>query len=562
MKLKIITFAPLVLIIALSFVTILPLLGRGFFPMHDDTQPARLYEMAQALADGQFPVRWVRDLGYGYGYPLFNFYAPLPYYIGAIFNLLGLGAISSAKIMMGIGMVLSGITMYLLVIKLTSRVDAAIVASCAYLLAPYHAVLLYVRGAVGELYAYAFLPLPLLGWFFILRKSYFKGIITASIGMFLVFTSHTVSALIILYLALICAGAAMVFGLLKQISLRIPLFIFLSVLWGISLAAFFLIPAFMEQKLTGVSFLTSGGSDFRSHFVYFSQLWDSSWGFAGSSTGYSDGMSFKIGKLHVIFALLSVTVLIFQYTAGKLTSFHRSAVIGLSALVMLSVFLMLAVSKPIWEILPFFTYIQYPWRFLSFTILGISVLIAMGMRFSPLRLHLQIVILTVAAIILFNLKLFVPSYIYYADDAMYTGFTNLIGNLSKISDEYLPRNFLRDQYPGNLGWRNVSKPFESAFFSQTDLRSNYRSYTVEVQSSASYTAPLSYFPGWHAKVDGVEVQINEHEGLTALKLQEGYRHVEFVLKQTPTEILSNFISLLTFILLVYVSLILKRKAHE
>src|SRR3989338_8602106 len=184
MKVKIQTFAPLLLIIALSFVTILPLLGIGFFPMHDDTQPARLYEMAQALADGQFPVRWVRDLGYGYGYPLFNFYAPFPYYIGALFYLLGLGAISSAKIMMGIGMVLSGITMYLLVKKITSRVDTAIVASCAYLLAPYHASLLYVRGAVGELYAYAFLPLPLLGWLLILRKRYMQGIISASIGLF------------------------------------------------------------------------------------------------------------------------------------------------------------------------------------------------------------------------------------------------------------------------------------------------------------------------------------------------------------------------------------------
>src|SRR3989338_6804283 len=212
MNIKIRTIAPLILVVALSFVTILPLIANGFFPMHDDTQPARLYEMAQALADGQFPVRWVRDLGYGYGYPLFNFYAPFPYYIGALFNLLGLGAISSAKIMMGIGMVLSGITMYILVKKITSRVDAAIVASCAYLLAPYHASLLYVRGAIGEMYAYAFVPLALLGWLLILRKRNMQGIITASFGLFLVFTSHTVSVLIILFLALICAGAAFVSG--------------------------------------------------------------------------------------------------------------------------------------------------------------------------------------------------------------------------------------------------------------------------------------------------------------------------------------------------------------
>ena len=450
MKVKIQTFAPLLLIIALSFVTILPLLGIGFFPMHDDTQPARLYEMAQALADGQFPVRWVRDLGYGYGYPLFNFYAPLPYYIGALFNLLGLGVITSAKIMMGIGMVLSGITMYLLAKKITSRVDTAIVASCAYLLAPYHASLLYVRGAIGEMYAYAFVPLALLGWLLILRKRNMQGIITASIGLFLVFTSHTVSALIILYLALICAGAAVVSGFFKLISLRVSVYILLSVVWGISLAAFFLFPAFTEQKLTGVSLLTQGGSDFRSHFVYFSQFWDSPWGFAGSASGLSDGMSFIIGKLHILLAILSLILLFFRYYRKKLTAFNISLITFCLSLVLLSAFLMLDVSKPLWEILPFFSYIQYPWRFLSFTILGISVLIAMGIKFIPSRLRLQTITLTLFAIILFNQKLFVPSYIYHVDDSVYTNFANLSGKLSKISDEYLPANFRRDQYPDKL----------------------------------------------------------------------------------------------------------------
>src|SRR3990170_5209576 len=109
MNIKFRTVAPLILVVALSIVTIQPLISNGFFPMHDDTQPARLYEMAQALADGQFPVRWVRDLGYGYGYPLFNFYAPLPYYIGAFLYLIGVELIISTKVMFAIGMLLAGI---------------------------------------------------------------------------------------------------------------------------------------------------------------------------------------------------------------------------------------------------------------------------------------------------------------------------------------------------------------------------------------------------------------------------------------------------------------------
>ena len=76
----------LIILIALSVLTVLPLFHLGFFNIHDDAQIQRVFEMKTALSDGMFPVRWVADLGYGYGYPIFNFYGPLPYYVGAIFS--------------------------------------------------------------------------------------------------------------------------------------------------------------------------------------------------------------------------------------------------------------------------------------------------------------------------------------------------------------------------------------------------------------------------------------------------------------------------------------------
>src|SRR4030042_3944603 len=76
------------ILLILIFPTILPLTKPGFFTMHDDQQVVRLYELDQALAAGQFPARWVKDLGFGYGYPLFIFYPPLVYYLGEVFHLL------------------------------------------------------------------------------------------------------------------------------------------------------------------------------------------------------------------------------------------------------------------------------------------------------------------------------------------------------------------------------------------------------------------------------------------------------------------------------------------
>src|SRR5215510_3413587 len=103
---------PLLIVILLSFWAIKPLLTTGFFPIHDDTQVARVFEMNKSLTDGMFPVRWVSDLGYGYGYPIFNFYAPFAYYIGSFFMSFGLNSLFATKLMMVVGIILSGIFMY------------------------------------------------------------------------------------------------------------------------------------------------------------------------------------------------------------------------------------------------------------------------------------------------------------------------------------------------------------------------------------------------------------------------------------------------------------------
>ena len=73
----------LIIVILLSYWSISHLLLPGFFPIHDNTQVQRVFEMSKSLRDGMFPVRWVSDMGYGFGYPIFNFYAPLAYYFGA-----------------------------------------------------------------------------------------------------------------------------------------------------------------------------------------------------------------------------------------------------------------------------------------------------------------------------------------------------------------------------------------------------------------------------------------------------------------------------------------------
>jgi hypothetical protein len=70
----------LIVLLLLSFGAIRPLLAR-FFPMHDDTQVGRVIVMGKRYGTA---ISGSMGIGFrvGYGYPLFSYYGPLPYYVG------------------------------------------------------------------------------------------------------------------------------------------------------------------------------------------------------------------------------------------------------------------------------------------------------------------------------------------------------------------------------------------------------------------------------------------------------------------------------------------------
>ena len=186
------------LVLILSWFAVAPLFKPGFFSIHDDTQVARVFEMAKALKDGQFPVRFVANLGYGYGYPLYNYYAPLPYYFGAFLNLLGFNLFIATKLMFLAGILLSAVFMYLLVREFWGDLGG-VLAALFYLYAPYHALDIYVRGAVGEFWALAMLPWVFWEFANLSKKTppfRWRRIFRASVAYACLVLSHNLTALI------------------------------------------------------------------------------------------------------------------------------------------------------------------------------------------------------------------------------------------------------------------------------------------------------------------------------------------------------------------------------
>ncbi len=159
--------------------------------MHDDTQVARVFEMGKSLKEGQFPVRIVDGLGYGYGYPIFNFYAPLPYYFGGLINMFGVDALMATKVMIGFGALLAGISMYMLA-TVFFGMGGGLLAALLYLYAPYHAVQIFVRGSVGELWAYGILPLVVFGGYKITQTSSKRWIVFTTVSLASIILSHNI----------------------------------------------------------------------------------------------------------------------------------------------------------------------------------------------------------------------------------------------------------------------------------------------------------------------------------------------------------------------------------
>src|SRR3989338_9658111 len=135
----------------------------GFYGASDELHVAWLYEIERSLLSGKIPPRFVPDLSFGFGYPLFNFIFPLPFYIAEIFHALGFSLVDSIKFLFFLTIPLSGIFMYFLLNQFTSK-NLSLAGALLYIYTPYRSVDLYVRGAIGEIISFVFLPLILLSF--------------------------------------------------------------------------------------------------------------------------------------------------------------------------------------------------------------------------------------------------------------------------------------------------------------------------------------------------------------------------------------------------------------
>lgn len=563
--------SPILILFLLSLLIIWPTLMPGYFSHHDDLQVMRIFEMRKCFQDLQIPCRWVPDMGYGNGFPLFNFYSPLPYYIGAIFSYI-LGYVEAAKLLFFIPLTLAGISMYLLLKELFGK-NAALLGGILYLFAPYRALDSYVRGDVAESFAISVIPLVFYFFHRLIKGASLKNVIFSSVFLGIFLLCHNIMILffipILLIWNLFFLWVENFNNILKVLS---------AWLLGFGLAAFFLIPAFLEKNLVTVETLTRMDLDFRVHFVTLAQLFlKRDWGYGASVYGPNDTLSFQIGWPHWwIVAIVLAVYLFFLMSWNKLGFFRKiNLLVNAESLksknnfllfviflliFVVSVFMMHNQSAFIWEKIDLLHFAQFPWRFLAISIFSVSLISALGLQLFKKSLQMPILAATSLLAILLNWSFFKPDKFYYSvdDQNKLSGQVFLMQQKAGIQD-YLPKTALEPNEVAPNG-PLLSDPRNAEVVNFIN-RSNKWSFNLSASKIVDVEVPVFDFANWEVSINGKKVEHSLSKvGRIQINLGPGSYFIEGSFKDTPIRTLSNIISLLSA--LVVVCLIFYGKAFK
>lgn len=148
-------------IIVLAIIVSIPLLNQNYNIYRDDgiQHVCRIMGTFQSITEGQtFPVimsNFCNEFGYSWNL----FYSPITAYIPLLFHFITNSFVLDIKIFMIFVTILSGITMYNFLFKITKNKYIGLLGAGIYMLAPYRLTDMYIRMALAELASFIFLPM-------------------------------------------------------------------------------------------------------------------------------------------------------------------------------------------------------------------------------------------------------------------------------------------------------------------------------------------------------------------------------------------------------------------
>lgn len=534
-----------------------PLFVSSYFTHHDDVQVIRLFQMDKCFKDGQIPCRWVPDLGGLYGYPLFNYYAPLPYYFGEFVFYLTKSLTFSVKVMFALSFVGSYIFMYLLARKFWGNMGASL-SAVFYSFAPYHGVDFYVRGAMGEMWGLMFFPAILWAFVRLSQKINIANMILCSLFVGFLIISHNLSAM--MFAPVLAIWVIFLFLKIRRIK-----FIWMSLLGlilGILLSSFYLFPAIFEKNLVHVETTTYGYFSYTEHFKGFKKLFlERNWGYGASVRevpgGEKDGLSFQIGWVHLLGWMLALFSAYKLWRKQKLLSL---AIIFSSIVISLSIYLVNPRSQFIWDAIPLMKFFQFPWRFLMLVVFFVSFISG---SFFILAKKKIIWAGLIVMVVVFNFSYFKPEKFLQVNDAELLSGENWDRQIKRSIFDYLP--IYAKEPPAELATERYKILTGDSRIDNFKEGTNWFNFETDTKSHTIIRISQYYFPDWTIFVDGKRINVeytNNSLGLMTIILGEGNHKVEGRLYDTPVRSISNYLTIATAALMLFLFISQLSKVRE
>jgi len=532
----------------------------------------RLVEFEHLLAQGAWFPRWATDLGYGYGYPLFNFYPPLTYYLGALLHGLGLNEASSLLAVYAGAWLLAMSGAYRLA-REHGGPGAALLAAAAYGLAPYLCFNTLARGALPETLGLGLLPWTLWAFYRLAKQPVRAGLPLAALLFSALVLTHLLTALLALPLIVLFWGMAVlrpaaaeprpVPAAGRSAFIRANYSLLLALALGLGLAAYFVLPAVLETRAVQIGQLTQPGDlDYHHNFLELGTL-------LALPATFDGRLVFRAVPPSLSLAALALAAVGLGWRAWR----QRRGMAALDAwdaglwlgLLGCSIFT-LRVTQPIWEHLPGAGLIQFPWRLVGPASLLLALLAARAVGEvssaadgqSSSWLMRAVPALALAGLFFYSLTWTfaasapAPVSATVRDLAGYERDSGQLGTTS--AGEFMPASVaalpdphgLEGAYALHSVIARVSQPPAGVTVIAQSATVASAQAVVSAASAAQLAFDIFDFPGWRAQVDGQPAAItaSQPNGFITVAVPAGQHTVAVDFGATP---LRTTAAALTFI---------------
>lgn len=536
----------IICILVLSFFVFLSaraLFKPGFFRTIDDITIVRIIYLKKELLRGEwfnnFPVRWSAELSYNYGYPLYLFYSPLVYYVGAILMIIGKISHIVATKWVYVFPLIIGPYLFYATARIKLNKFSSLIAACFYTLFPFRGYDTYIRGGVGEAWAMAFLP-AIIGGLFLIERNKTVGGLIVSFFFFLVIISHNLSAVQIFFLLLLF----ILFFLLKN--KKSWLFLIL----GIGMATFFWLPSIFYLPLVRVFYSPQNTGEIFNFLIPISELIKLRFNFFSED---------RFSSLFFYFLILGLVFFILKIK--NMNSKEKKEISFWMILGFFLYFLLSNVSYYFWKVtLPFSRMLQFPWRVLVLLSFILPFLIGLTLDLIKNKILKIIIGLLFVLSFLIFLPAFKPKeysffYEYRAEDSGPCA--------TSWGEEYIP--VWVKECPGFYPKEDIEIKGEGNL---EILRNNLINIeaVVKMKEEGDLVVNKYYFPGWQVVIDGKRY-VPDYQfsgwGIFKVKIPAGTHNVKVLFSKTKIMWLSDIISIISFLIfgfyLVRLILFLRKK---